>query len=253
MVKRGRKKGIKNLKLVRGRKVNVHGLRIKQSEIDYIRRLEVSINRKVKQYEEHFKEIEEPSYRKKKQHPFVPKREYTNIHGIKTRRRLYERIRQLEEKRKGLLQQKASKIKGFEDLPKYVKEKIKRDTKELEKIRVEEKERVAKIKKQKMDGVIQPKPKGVAPELPDDISPRPVAWVKKNTIYRQNMIKAIKDVFPDDYANELIDMLNSLTEEQFFYYYMSNIEMISYIYHDPALVKAKYEELMDGLLEASLQ
>ncbi len=248
MVKRGRKKGIKDLKLVRGRKVNVHGLRIKQSEIDYIRRLEASINRKVKQYEEYFKTMTEPTYRKKKQHPFVPKREYTNLQRIKTRRRLYERMRQLEEKRKTLLQQKASKIKGYEDLPKYVKERMKRDTKKIEKIRIKEKERVARIKKQKTDGVTQPRP-----ETPKDITPRPVAWVKKNITYRQNMVKAIKDVFPPKYANELIEVLESLTEEQFFYYYMTNVEMISYIYHDPALIKAKYEELMDNLLEASLQ
>ena len=88
-MKRGRKKGIKNLKLVGGKKVNVHGLRLKPEEIDYIRRLERSINRKVKQYQEDYKIDEQATYIKNKRHPYAPRTEYTNIQSIKTRMRLY--------------------------------------------------------------------------------------------------------------------------------------------------------------------
>ena len=187
--------------------------------------------------EKQFSVYTKPTYRRKVRSPYIPKAEHTNIQLVKSRRRLYERIRKLEEKRASLSLRKPSDLKGFENLPKEQKKQVKRDRVKVDKIRKT---------KQVMADPFE-KPKGTTKP------PLPPIFTQKNTIYRDNIISSIREAFPEEMAEELIEALYELTDDQFTYYYMTNPETISYIYHDPATLKVKFDKLLDAFLEASME
>lgn len=248
MAKLGRPKGVKNFKVKGSKLVNKHGVTFTREERDYIRSIENSINRRREQIREITQKYEPETYRKKKtEELYTPQKQRVDMHSFQSRRRMIKKIKDLEKTRDELIIN-PRKLKGQKNIPKTYSKEIDKQRKTSQKRKEKRKEERIKTQKQRRSKEPDVSPSYNPLDNPDFEELFDTDYFAyRNSIYFKNIKTTISDVFPEDMATNLIDALESMTDDEFGYMILNFSETIGYIYNDPAQLNKKYEEIMDRI------